>query len=112
MVCVDNIWHFYETPDLLSSSVPEIWDGSFRMNKMFIRPEARLNIVHFQKESVSRDQLTEDFNIGVVPEKLYDQGRTLINSQYNNVQVGDVRHLHHPSSIFSLAVFLLSNESK
>ena len=62
-----NIGIFYETPDVVLCSFPEIWEGSFRMNKMFIRPEARLNIVHFQKGSVSRDQLIEFYHIRVEP---------------------------------------------
>ncbi len=45
----------------------EIWEGSFCINKMFIRPEARLNMVRFQKWSVSRDQLTELYHLRVEP---------------------------------------------
>ena len=54
---------FCETPDAVTSTVPEIQGGSFLMNKCSFdyRLEARLPVVQFQKENISRYQLTEFF---------------------------------------------------
>ena len=45
---------------------------------MFIRLKARLPVVQFQKETISRNQLTELFPLRVVPLKVRIKGRTLI----------------------------------
>ena len=44
------------------------------MNMNFKRRDRRLNIVHFQKGKVLRNQLAELYQIRVMPEKLWKKG--------------------------------------
>jgi hypothetical protein len=49
--------------------IPEKLDGSFLMNRLFVRLDLRLDIVQFQEERYSRIQETELILLRPVPEK-------------------------------------------